>query len=169
MADPFSILTGAAGLADVCIRLAKFLKDANDGFRAVDQELEDLLKEIASLQSVNESIDELVKRSPQDGSPSKADPHLQKILDTNWRATSITLSSCQLIVERIETILKDVVSSGGGKHVKRDQVRKWLKQQSREGELNTLRGKLKEHQLALQLSLSTVGMSDSSFTSPRAS
>ncbi|KAG9240959.1 hypothetical protein BJ878DRAFT_559262 [Calycina marina] len=160
MADPFSILAGAAGLTDVCIRLAKFLKDANDGFRLVDHELEELAKEIASLQSVNESIKELLKRSYPEASTARTNPHLEKILNTNWRATNTTLASCQLIVERIEAILKDVVSTGSGKHIKRDQVRKWLKQQSREEELNTLREKLKAHQLALQLSLSAIGIID---------
>ncbi|OBT63866.1 hypothetical protein VE03_06633 [Pseudogymnoascus sp. 23342-1-I1] len=161
MADPFSILAGAAGLADVCIRLAKFLKDANDGFRVVDQDLEDLFNEIASLQSVNESIGELVKGSHPKGSTAGTSPHVRKILDTNWNATNNTLSGCRLIVERIEVILKDVASAGSGKHVKRDQIRKWLKQQSREGELSSLREKLKAHQLALQLSLSAVGFIDS--------
>ncbi|PQE27270.1 tetratricopeptide repeat domain-containing protein [Rutstroemia sp. NJR-2017a WRK4] len=159
MADPFSILAGAAGLADVCIRLAKFLKDAKDGFRLVDQELEDLAKEIASLQSVNESINELLKRSYPQGSTARTNPHPEKIRSKNWRATNTTLASCQLIVERIEAILKDVVSAGSGKHIKRDQVRKWLKQQSRKEELNTLREKLKAHQVTLQLSLSAIGMS----------
>lgn len=159
MADPFSILAGAAGLADVCIRLAKFLKDANDGFRLVDQELEDLSKEIASLQSVNESLNELLKRNYPEGSTARTNPHLEKILETNFRATDNTLSSCKLIVERIEAILKDVVNAGNGKHIKRDQVRRWLKQLSREEELKTLRARLKAHQLALQLSLSAAGMS----------
>jgi len=165
MADPFSILAGAASLADVCIRLAKLLKDANDGFRGVDQELEDLFAEVASLQSVNESIEELVKRSYPEGSTARADTYLQRILDTNWRATNNTLSGCQLIAERIEGILKEVLNAGTGKHIRRDQVRKWLKQQSREEELSTLREKLKSHQLALQLSLSAVSMSDVSFIS----
>lgn len=158
MADPFSILAGAAGLADVCIRLAKFLKDANDGFRVVDRELADLFKEIASLQSVNASIEELLKRTSPEGSTPRISPNLQIILDTNWKAAKGTLTACRLIVERIEAVLNVVVHSGSGKHVKRDQLQKWLKQQSREEELSTLRGKLKEYQLALQLSLSAIGM-----------
>ena len=159
MADPFSILAGAAGLADVCIRLGKFLKDANHGFRVVDQELDELLKEITSLQSVNASIEELLKRSYPGRSTAQASPNLQQVLDTNWQATNATLSSCKLVVEKIEAILKDVVNVGSGRHVKRDQIRKWIKQQSRGDELNTLRGKLKQYQLALQLSLSAVAMS----------
>jgi hypothetical protein len=163
MADPFSVLVGVAGLADVCIRLARFIKDANDGFRIVDQELEDLFNVITSLQSINESIKELFERGYSDDSTAETNPDIQNIIDTNWNATNNTLASCGLIVERIEAVLKDVASTGSGKHMKRDQIRRWLKQQSKEEELKALRENLKAHQLALQLGLSAVSMSGSSF------
>ncbi|KAH7356935.1 hypothetical protein BKA65DRAFT_495809 [Rhexocercosporidium sp. MPI-PUGE-AT-0058] len=171
MVDQFSVLAVAAGLADVCIWLGKFLKDDKHRFRVVGQELEDLFKEITSLQSVNASIDELLGRWYPEGSTAGTSPNLQKILDTNWQATSGTVSNGQLIVERIEAILEDIVNIGRGKHIKHDQIRKWMKQQSREEELNTLWGKLKQYLLALQLSLSAVGMSCSidSRTSQQAS
>ena len=56
MADPFSIIAGTAGLADVCIRLTKFLKHASNGFQKVDEDLEDLSKEITSLRAVSDLI-----------------------------------------------------------------------------------------------------------------
>ena len=155
MADPFSIIAGTAGLADVCIRVTKFLKQAKDGFRAVDQELEDLFEEIVSLRSVND----LVQRSYTEGSTAKTDPDHQRILGTHWRTTQNTLASCQRIIEQIEALLEEVVDAGSGKHIKLDQLRKWLKQQSREGAFSTLREKLKAHQIALQISLSAVSMS----------
>jgi flagellar biosynthesis chaperone FliJ len=155
MADPFSILTGTAGLADVCIRLTKFLKQARSGFRAIDQELEDLLEEIVSLRSVND----LVERSYTEGSIAKNDPEYANVLRTHWRTTHNTLAGCQRIVEQLEELLKEVSESGSGKHIKLDQLRKWLKQQAREEAFNTLREKLKAHQTALQLSLSAISMS----------
>ena len=155
MADPFSIIAGTAGVADVCIRLTKFLKQAKDGFRAVGQELEDLFEEIVSLRSVND----LVERSYTEGSTAKIDPDHQHILGTHWRATQNTLASCRNIIEQIEALLNEVVDVGSGKHIKIDQLRKWLKQQSSEEALSTLREKLRTHQIALQLSLSAVSMS----------
>jgi hypothetical protein len=152
--DPFSIIAGTAGLADVCLRLAKFLKNANDGFREVDRELEELSREIALLRSVND----LVERTYVEGSTAGTNPEHQRILGTNWRATQTTLASCQLIVEQIEVILQEVGDAGNGKHVKLDQLRKWLKQQSKEGDLSTLREKLQAHQIALQVSLSAISM-----------
>ena len=154
MADPFSVLASTAGLADVCIRLARFLKQANAGFRTVDQELGSLFEEIASLRSVND----LVKSSYTEGATAKTDPNHQQILGTHWSATQNTLTSCQHIVEQIEALLQEVSAAGSGNHVKLDQIRKWLKQQSREEAFSSLRGKLKAHQVALQLSLSAVSM-----------
>ena len=155
MADPFSIVAGTAGLADVCVRLARFIKQANAGFRTVDQELQNLFQETESLRSIND----LVKRSYIDGFHAKSDCDQQHILDTHWRATQNTLTSCQRIVEQIEALLKEITDAGSGKHVRLDQLRKWLKQQSKEEVFNTLREKLKAHQIALQLSLSAVSMS----------
>ena len=152
--DGADCCTSTAGLADVCVRLAKFLKDANHGFRVVDQELEGLCEEIISLRSVND----LVERTYMEGSAARVSPHQQQIIGTNWRATQNTLASCQGIVERIEAIFLEVIGVGGGKHIKLDQLRRWLKQQSREEALTKLREKLKAHQIALQLSLSAVSM-----------
>ena len=154
MADPFSIVAGTVGVADVCFRLIKFLKQANAGLRVVDQELEHLSEELVSLRSVND----LVKRSYTEGFTTKTDPDHQQILGSHWRSTQNTLAGCQRIVEQIEALLKEVANTGSGKHIKFDQLRKWLKQQSREEAFSTLREKLKAHQLALQLSLSAVTM-----------
>ncbi|KAL9074389.1 MAG: hypothetical protein Q9157_004416 [Trypethelium eluteriae] len=154
MADPFSVVAGTAGLADVCIRLTKFLKHAKDEFRAVDQELEDLFEEIESLRSTNE----LVKQSYTQGSVALVDSDHQQIINTHWRATQNTLASCWRVTEQIEELLKDVANAGSGKHVKLDQLRRWLKQQSKEEILSALRERLKAHQIALQLSLSAVSI-----------
>ena len=154
MADPFSIVAGTAGLADVCIRLAKLVKQANAGFQSVDRELELLFEETESVQAIND----LVRYSYNEGYRATLDPEHLQILDTNWCSTRNTLNSCQHIVEQIEVLLKEVSKAGSGKNVKLDQLRKWLKQQSKEAAFNTLREKLKAHQIALQLSLSAVNV-----------
>lgn len=154
MADPFSIVAGTASLADACIRLTKFLKKANDEFQAVDQVLGELFKEIASLRSVND----LLRKSYAEGFTVKINFDSQRILDTEWHATQDTLISCQHIIEQIEALLKRVVAVGGGRHIRIDQFRKWLKLNAREEALGALHEKLKRHQVALQLSLSAVSM-----------
>ena len=116
MADPFSIVAGTAGLADVCIRVSRFLIQAKDGFRAVDQDLDDLFQEIESLRSIND----LVQRSYTEGSIDKTGSDNQQILDTHWYATQNTLASCRRTVEQIESLLKEILDTGSGKHIKLD-------------------------------------------------
>lgn len=81
-----------------------------------------------------------------EGSTAKPNPDHQEILGTNWRVTQNTLTSCKRIVEMIEDILIEVEGAGNGKHIKRDQLRKWLKQQKKEEELSNLGEKLKTYQ-----------------------
>jgi hypothetical protein len=154
MADPLSIIAGTAGLGDVCVRLIIFLKHAKDGIRSVDEDLENLLIEITSLRSTND----LVNRSYAEGVLPVGDSEHQQILKTQWRAIQTTLASCQRVTQQIEKLLQDVANTGNGKHVKLDQLRRWLKQQSREESLTNLRERLKAHELALQLGLSATTM-----------
>lgn len=154
MADPFSIIAGAAGLADVCIRLTKFLKEAKDGFQKVDADLEEMSKEIAALRSVND----LVRRSFEADKTGTTDSTDQQILSNHWCATRTTLAGCQDIIERLSTLMISILGSGGSKHVKLNSLRKYLKQQSKEDEFIVLRRKLSAHQIALQTSLTAVNV-----------
>lgn len=152
MADPFSIIAGTAGLADVCVRCAKFLKNVKDGFEGIDEDLDDLCKEIDGIQAVND----LVVRSYEAGSATTTDPNDSRIFENHWRATRTTLAGCQNILEQLDSLLVGILSTGNGKHAKRDKLRKYLKQQSKEGELGDLRQKLGTYQVALQTSLTAV-------------
>lgn len=178
MADPFSVVAGTAGLADVCVRLTHFLKRARDGSREVDRELKELFEEIGLLQSELESL-ELINNSVKDSYVNEAETRLdsqyRRVLETHWRATQNTLASCQSTAEQIEALLQDVAETGSGKHLKLDQIVKWvetksgkslrvdqllrwMKQQSKGDALRALREKLKAHQIALQVSLSAVNL-----------
>ena len=154
MADPFSIVVGTAGLADVCIRLTKLLKQAKDGFQTLDEELEDLSKEITGLRAVNDSVQRIYEAS----SIAASDPDDQQVLVHQWQATKTTLAGCQRVVKELDALLVSVLDVGRRKHVKIVKLRKWLKQQSKEEAFNTLRRKLNAHQIALQTSLAAVNV-----------
>lgn len=155
MADPFSIIAGTAGLTDVCIRFAHVLQQSRDGFQRLDEDLEELSHEIKGLQAVND----LIQRSYEAGSATSTDPNDQKIFDNHWVATRTTLAGCRSIVEQISLLLVQILKSvGSGKHPKLDKLRKYLKQQSKEGEFIGLRQKLSAHQAALQTSLAAVNV-----------
>ena len=152
MADPLSIIAGAAGLADVCIRLTKFLKQAKHGFQRVDRDLEDLSKEVTALRSVSE----LIKRSFEADIAGTINTSDNQIITDQWHATRTTLAGCQDIVERLNALITEILGSGGTKYTKFNSLRKYLKQQSKDDEFIALRQKLNAHQMALQTSLAAV-------------
>ena len=154
MADPFSIIAGAAGLADVCIRLTKFLKQAKDGFQKVDGDLEELSKELAALQTVSD----LIKRSFEANIAGSINSNDDQIIANLWQATQTILAGCQDIVERFNALITEILSTGGTKYIKLNSLRKYLKQQSKDDEFNALRQKLNTHRMALQTSLAAVNV-----------
>ncbi|MCJ1400458.1 hypothetical protein MMC11_003664 [Xylographa trunciseda] len=154
MADPFSIIVGTAGLADVCIRFALFLRQAKDGFHKVDEDLEDLTKEVTALQSVSD----LIKRSFEVHLVGIADVNDQQIVSNHWQATQHILTGCQDIIGRLKELISKVLGSGGSRHVKSEALRKYLRQQSKEDDFLKLRQKLSAHQIALQTSLAAVNI-----------
>lgn len=154
MADPFSIIVGAAGLADVCIRLSKFLKQAKDGFQKIDVDLEDLSKEITALRTVSD----LIKRSFDADLAATTNTSDNQIIANHWHATRATLAGCQDIVERLNALIAEILGTGGTKHVKLNSLRKYLKQQSKDDEFTALRQKLNTHHSALQTSLAAVNV-----------
>lgn len=154
MTDPFSIIVGTASLADVCIRLTKFLKQAKDGFKKIDKDLENLSKEITALRTVSD----LIKRSFEADLAGTTNSNDNQIIVNHWQATRTTLAGCQEIVERLNTLITTILGTGGPKHVKFNSLRKYLKQQSKDDEFIALRQKLNAHHIALQTSLAAVNV-----------
>lgn len=154
MAEPFSIIAGAAGLADVCVRFTNFLKQAKDGFQRVDEDLEQLSKEIETLYFVNN----LIKCSFEANPATTKHSNDQRILLDQWEATQVTVASCQEIIEELNDLMIRILASGSSKHVRLNSLRKYLKLQSKEDEFAGLRRKLNAHQTALQTSLASINV-----------
>ena len=154
MADPFSIIVGTAGLADVCIRFAGFLKQAKDGFQKVDKDLEELSKETTALHSVSD----LIKRIFEIDLVGTRDSNDQQIVDNHWRATRTTLEGCQAMLEKLSALITHVLGEDKPKYAKFKSLRKFLKQQSKEGEFVELRQRLHAYLIALQTSLAAVNV-----------
>lgn len=154
MTDPFSIFVGTVGLANVCIGLTKFLKQAKDGFQKIDRDLEDLSKEITALHTVSD----LIKRSFETDLAIPTPSSDSEIISSHWQVTGITLENCQDTVERLNALITNVLGTQGPKHVGLKNIRKYLKQQSKYDEFITLRRKLRAHHSALQTSLAAVNV-----------
>ena len=122
MTDPFSIIAGTAGLADVCIRFTKFLKQPKDGFQKLDKDLEDLTKEITALLAVND----LIKRSFETDLAENTNSNDHQALNDHWQAIRITLAGCQDIPERLNALMSTHLATGSQKHGKIHKLLKYL-------------------------------------------
>ena len=154
MADPFSIIAGAAGLTDVCIRLARFLREAKDGFQKVDKDLEDLANDLTALRSVSD----LIQRSFDIDIAQVTNPGDTQIIADLWRTTRTTLAGCHDIVERLNILIATVVGTGSTKYAKLNNLQKYLKYQSKDEEFIALRQRLNAHRNALHTSLAAVNV-----------
>lgn len=154
MTDPFSIIVGTAGLADVCIRLAKFLKQAKDGFQNIDKDLEDLSKEIKAVRTVSD----LIKRTFEADLAGTTSSNDDQVIVDHWQATGAILTGCQDIVEKLTVLITTILGIGGSKLVKFNSLRKYLKQQAKDDEFIALRQRLNAHHNTLQTSLAAVNM-----------
>ena len=154
MADPFSIIVGTVGLADVCIRLTKFLKEAKDGFQKIDEDLEDLSREIIALRTVSD----LIKHSFEVDLVGTTNPSDNQVVVDLWKVIRTNLEGCQDIVERLNALIITVLGTEGHKHARFNNLRKYLKQQSKDDEFSALRRKLNAYHIALQTSLAAVNV-----------
>lgn len=155
MAEPFSIVAGAAGLADVCLRTIKFIKAARAGTHEIDDDIQTLCEELNSLNSANDIVVNTYQQIAVKGS----DTTLQHIFSAHWKATSETLAGCKKIVEQLEELLRFALDVGSNRYGKTNQFRKWLKHESKEKEFIDLRKKLNLRQSALQLILEATNVS----------
>ncbi|CAD6590890.1 MAG: hypothetical protein ASARMPREDX12_004774 [Alectoria sarmentosa] len=154
MADPFSIIVGTVGLADVCIRLTKFLKEAKDGFQKIDEDLEGLSREIIALRTVSD----LIKHSFEVDLVGTTNPSDNQVVVDLWKVIRTNLEGCQDIVERLNALIITVLGTEGHKHARFNNLRKYLKQQSKDDEFSALRRKLNAYHIALQTSLAAVNV-----------
>lgn len=152
MADPFSIIAGSAGLIDVCIRLGGFLKQAKDGFQKVDEELDQLSQDISAVRSVSN----LIRCNFETELVGTRDANDQQVVEDHWRTTHAILEGCQANMERIASLITDVLGKENHKHAKFSNLRKFLKQQSKECEFAELKQRLRSYLDALQMSLAAV-------------
>ena len=158
MAEPFSIITAAAGLIDVCWRFGCYLQNVRAGAAKIEDEIERLWRDIGALRAVNETV-----QASYQALPSYLDSEFQRSehVDRLWRNVSSNLESCRLVVEELEALVTDIV----GKEPQKDEhkilrklggFRKQLRKQSREGDFDRLRGRLNTYQSTIQLMLDLI-------------
>ena len=152
MADPFSIIVGTVGLADVCWRVVTYLKDVKGAAAKIEGHIADLLHELDALISVNESIKSIFPKN----SKSAYDPeHVQSL----WRNTGKVLQDCRIAMEKMEDLVIEIVGKERPKGPGRfDIYKKQMRKQSKDVEFGQLRLQLGTYQNALQMLLTAINL-----------
>lgn len=158
MAEPFSIITAAAGLIDLCWRFGCYLQNVQARAAKIDHEIERLLHDIEALRAVNETV-----QASYQALPSCLDSEVQRSehVDRLWRNVSSNLESCRLVVEELEALVTSIVGREPPKDEhkilrKLDGFKKQLRKQSREGDFDRLRRRLSTYHRTIQLMLDLI-------------
>lgn len=157
MADPFSIVAGALSIADVSTRLIKFLKDVKEGVETIDRELDDILHEIESLKTVNDSIKHVFERELEH---DIEESDVAKEASTNaWREIATVLKNCEKTLLDFDALLVKIFGNTSSKApAALNSLRRTVRKMMKEDELASIRQKLSAFHRILQLMLTAVNM-----------
>ncbi|KAK8029848.1 TPR-like protein [Apiospora rasikravindrae] len=166
MAEPLSIIATSFELAGVCIKVAKFLREAAAGIKTVDGDLVNLSQEIVSLQNTNDAI----RRHFEDDINASAktievDGLDEGAVGTLWTAFDAKLAECGATLEDLEGICAKIHDGSGDKSKGNtntpdfiNRTKRWIRKYLKEDELAKFRQRIKAHQDGLQLLLTAANI-----------
>ena len=102
--DPFLIVAGTLGLLDICVRFAQFMNDVKEGSERIDEDIEVLYQEVATIAIVVRSIQNVFKDdlSGADLSNSGALQDLCEEVDNN-------IKSCQAALDKLFILISHII------------------------------------------------------------
>ncbi len=157
MAEPFSIIAGTFGIADLCWRVIDYLRKVQSAAGRVEDEIVALLHEVEALVTVNESI-ERVWATERGRSPRKSLSDSGRV-DSLWRNAGTILQDCRATLERLESLVTEVIGKDGPKVTgKLDGIKKQLRKQTKAEEFNQVRHQLASYQSSLQVLLTALNL-----------
>jgi hypothetical protein len=151
MADPFSIIAGTIGVAEVLFRLGRYLKEVYDDAEVIDDYILGLQNEAAELRTIVFSIHETFK-APKNANLTASDPDSVTVL---WEQLGRSLHSCLRGVQEMEIIVRDICGKGGQASML-DNLVKAHRKRTKAHSLRKCRDQLATYQRSLQIVLATI-------------
>lgn len=151
--DVFSAVVTAASLADITIRLIKYLRDVKQAAEDVDQDIDSLIREIECLQVAHDNIQEEYERHIHDAT---LDPK-ENIL---WFHTGKTLQETRQLVIKLETCVREIYGENPHTNGPIDGLRKQHRKRARDARLVDVRNQIHTNQNCLQLWFSIISRSE---------
>ena len=156
--DPFSIIVGVGSLIDLSLKLGKYLKDVHDSIAAFEEDVGQLLNEIQNLNSVNKSIEQLFRTETFGAAELSGSSIPPQEREARGNIVKI-LKECSQTVKRLQNVLDTVTGKNGSKVTGlRDGIKKQLRKQAKEGELEQIRVKLSSHRDDLNIFLTLLSL-----------
>jgi hypothetical protein len=119
MADPFSFVAGAVGIADVTIRVITYLRDVKAATDTIDADIDGLVNEILSLKQVHGHLDEEYQKQTGKRGLSAEETVL-------WAQTKRTLENGQTLVHQ-QLSLDSKATSGVHADDRRRMKYRWIR------------------------------------------
>ncbi|KKY32744.1 putative tetratricopeptide repeat domain-containing protein [Diaporthe ampelina] len=140
MADPFSIVSAAAGLADIVVRLTKYIRQIQKAIGTIEADINDLVNELESLNSVCQLLESRFVA-------------VEPTVDVT-QALGRTLENCKHVVAKLESLIEEIYGKWDGSTTGfRDKVAKAMRNNSRQTALNSYRSQITLWQSSIQLLL----------------
>ena len=161
MADPFSIFSGALSVADICIRVGKYLKRVKRNSDHVAEEITILEAEIATFHNTYQALAVLcangaaqLQHETAAAARSNKDPR-----SALWERATELVEEGRSLVERLREVLEEILGQESPtKFQKIKDVRTAIRISSRTEEYDRLRGRFTKLNLELSMMLTAIDL-----------
>ncbi|KAI0452855.1 tetratricopeptide repeat domain-containing protein [Xylaria acuta] len=161
MAELFSLVSAAAGLLDVTLRLVNYARELKRGAATIQKELDSLIEEACALEQVCNAVNYTYNRNVLN--TQEKEPHQSSHDQSNngtrviWEGLNGMMSHCRVIVETLYEILREICQPSQQSLSRHTAVLKTVrKKQSKEEQLRECRRQLFIYHSSMQILLTII-------------
>jgi hypothetical protein len=156
--DPLSISVSALTVIATCANIAEVLNDIRKGSSAIDETIEESLRQIRTIGEVVQSIKQLhdQDRVPATPSSDASLHHEDSMINHLWKQILTALKECSASLTRLEQLVKQIQGEHADRASRLEKLRRYLRKTSKDSELYDLWQRLNKTQNDLQLLLLTI-------------
>jgi hypothetical protein len=161
MAELFSLVSAAAGLLDVTVRLVKYARELKKGAATIQTELDSLIEQACMLErvcnTINYTYNTTISRSLEKDQDYSRHDQASNVTRTMWEDLARMISHCRVVVQKIYTILEDICrppQQSLSKHV--DTLVRVRRKRSKEDDLRQCQRELSMYYGSIQLILTII-------------
>ncbi|KAL1607692.1 hypothetical protein SLS60_002627 [Paraconiothyrium brasiliense] len=129
MADPFSFVAGGIGVADVVVRVIRYLKEVRAAYKSVEQDIARLIDQVERLMRVHQQLECFL--DDHGNTVPGSEEH------TLWSHVGHTLQEGRQLAHKLEVVVKEIYGDSPNVTGKRDGI---IKQHRLRGSNPTIRG-----------------------------